>query len=287
MDDSVKRYRKRRRKRLEERYDGVLEWITVKNGQHVPIKDGEAVGGPMKGQDFSGARGKRKQKDAPGGRVPSKDLTAFNEKALQSIKEETGYSDKDAKRFHQALTGYFGGDYKDYTGGWKKKEEQEINDGLSRMEAYDGPVYRGMSFNHPADRFADVEVGDEISMKSVSSWSSDLNAARSFAEVDRPSMASVLISCNDNKSGVGVQHLSRFRDYEAEVLMPSTSKWKVTGKRVVSKYDMANELVEEYKGKENRSQREESMLRFIENQLKINKPALEKGRFIMLEVDEI
>lgn len=38
----------------EEREDAV-EWITVKNGEHVPIKDGKAVGGPLKGKDFKRA----------------------------------------------------------------------------------------------------------------------------------------------------------------------------------------------------------------------------------------
>ena len=295
MDDSVKRYRKRRRKRLEERYDGVLEWITVKNGQHVPLKDGEAVGGPMKGQNFSGVKAgkkmgeRRSQIGETGGKVKDSELAEFNKKAFESIKEETGYGDKDAKKLHQMLLEYLGGDYSAYTKGEKKKEEQIIDEGLSRMGAYDGPIFRGMSFQDPSkmERFASADVGDEISMKSISSWSSDENAARDFAAFDRPGVSSVLLSCKNNKSGVGVQHISKFRDGEAEVLAPSKGKWEITGKRVVSKLDFANEIIKEYSEKKNRTPREESMLKRIKNQVGINKRAFENSKVVLLEVDEV
>ena len=55
--DAVERYRARREARLsredEEAED--LDWITLENGVHVPLKDGEAVGGPIKGRDFGDA----------------------------------------------------------------------------------------------------------------------------------------------------------------------------------------------------------------------------------------
>lgn len=57
----------------EEREDaklGDLAFITLKNGTHVPLKDGVAIGGPLKGQDFSEAKSssdpvKEKPKRAP------------------------------------------------------------------------------------------------------------------------------------------------------------------------------------------------------------------------------
>jgi len=301
VDDAVKRYQKRRKKRLEERFDK-LDWITLKNGVHVPVKDGKAVGGPVKGDfyvidKYIPANGKkngerRGQVEAKGGRVPDKDLTAFNKKALDSIMDETGYSQKEAKKLHQTLMGYFGGDYREFTEGKKKDQEKIIDDGLARMGTYDGEIYRGMSFTDwngkgDVDRFADLEDGDEVEMKSVSSWSSDKTAARDFAEVDRPSMSSVMLVCKNNKSAVGVQHLSRFRDYEAEVLAPSTSKWRVVGKKVYSKFDLANELVKEYSEKKDLTDRERSMMNMINQQLKINKAAFKNSKYVMLEVEEV
>lgn len=298
MDDAVINYKMRRGKRLGERFDK-LDWITLKNGVHVPVKDGKAVGGPIKGEEFSGAKTsgkkmgeKRGQINVGSGKVPYEELTEFNKKAFESIKEETGYSDKEAKKLHQTLLGYLGGDYSAYTEGKKKDEEKVINEGLARMGSFDGPIYRGMSFYNfdghgEVDRFAEMDVGDEISMKSISSWSSELGAARDFAEVDRPTMSSVLLSCKNNKSGVGVQHISKFRDYEAEVLAPSTSKWKVTGKKVISKWELANELVDEYSNKKELTKREESLLKYIKGQMRFNRPAFEKSKFVLLEVDEI
>ena len=301
MESAVERYKKRRRKRLEARYDGALEWITLKNGVHVPVKEGKAVGGPVKGAEFyvidkyTPANGKklgdrRGQIEAKGGRVPYDELTAFNKEAFNSIMNETGYSEKEARKLHTTLMEYLGGDYGKFTEGKRKEEEKVIDDGLARMGAYDGPIYRGMSFpgiENGISQFEGIEVGDELSMKSVSSWSSDIDAARDFSEIDRPGMDSVLLVCGNNKSGVGVQHISKFRDSEAEVLAPSKGKWKVTGKKVFSKYDMANQLIKEYEEMAEKSPRAKSLLNILRNQVKINRPSFEKTKCVVLEVDEV
>lgn len=38
--------------------DDDIDWITTKNGAHIPLKDGTAVGGPLKGQSFSSVKSK-------------------------------------------------------------------------------------------------------------------------------------------------------------------------------------------------------------------------------------
>jgi len=80
---------------------GDIAFITTENGVHVPIKDGKAVGGPMKGMDFSKAEssegGKKKnvsghysspypieQISAEGENKPCK---GFSEKGLKRHKE--------------------------------------------------------------------------------------------------------------------------------------------------------------------------------------------------------
>lgn len=45
------------------RNDEDLDWITV-NGTHIPLKNGEAVGGPLKGSDFSKAKSTGKERAA-------------------------------------------------------------------------------------------------------------------------------------------------------------------------------------------------------------------------------
>ena len=44
---------------------GELAFITLKNGTHVPLKDGVAVGGPLKGQEFKDARSKGGAEEKP------------------------------------------------------------------------------------------------------------------------------------------------------------------------------------------------------------------------------
>jgi len=51
--EAVKRYQMRKLLRLKARFDAEdVDWITTETGSHVPIKDGVAIGGPMKGQKF-------------------------------------------------------------------------------------------------------------------------------------------------------------------------------------------------------------------------------------------
>ena len=289
MDKAVEKYRKRRTERLRARYDA-LDWITLKNGVHVPIEDGEAVGGPIKGETVGKKKGvKRGQIEAKGGKVPDDQLAAFNKEALQSIMDETGYKKVDARRFQIQLNEYFGGDYSAFTDGEKKNEENIINEGLKRMGAYDGPIYRGMKFDRFEDAadFAVLQPGDELTMKSISSWTSDPTAARDFSNLDRPGMTSVVIMCNNNKTGVGVQHLSKFRDYEAEVLAPSTSKWRVGKVTVKSKLDVYKDLIDEYEKKDSLTKHEDWFLKQLKHQLKINGHVLRNRRYVTVEVDEI
>ncbi|MCR4887971.1 MAG: hypothetical protein K5979_02155 [Ruminococcus sp.] len=48
---------------------------------------------------------------------------------------------------------------------------------------------------------------------------------------------SVIIECENNNFGVGVQHISKHGNIEAEVLAPSTTKYVITDKKVINKYD--------------------------------------------------
>lgn len=197
---------------------------------------------------------RRRQVPVPWREISSYDerrLKKFNQDALKSIIEETGMGRKEAKEFHKCLLDYFGGDYLSYAKGEKKEDVDKIDAGLKRMGAYDGEIWRGMRFRDDApegapdsggiDAFKNLEVGDEIGMKSVSSWSSDERAARKFASLS--SFAglepenSVMICCRKNKTSVGLQHISKFRGEEAEVLARSDTRWRVVGKKIVSVYD--------------------------------------------------
>lgn len=58
MNKTIEAYRKRRMDRLRSRgaHHDDIDWITVENGEHVPIENGKSVGGWSKGRDFSRAK---------------------------------------------------------------------------------------------------------------------------------------------------------------------------------------------------------------------------------------
>jgi len=329
--DAVKAYRYRRQKRLDARgvkqktvrdkngkrfysYDCVVitpkgredakdvEWITTENGTHIPLKDGEAVGGPLKGEDFSDAKTtggnagpgnakRRGQKDIDSswleddGSVRREYLYEFNKKAEASIKEETGMSDEEVGKLHYCFLDFFGGDFEAYANGEKKEQEKTINEGLRRMGAFDGEIYRGMHFNEWQKedfvKFRDAEVGDEIQMRTISSWTSDKKVADSFGGIKNMAQDSVVMICKNNKSGVGVQHISKFAKGESEVLAPSDAKWKVTKKRSASKYDFLKEYLE------SNPKYSSTYKKAWMDTMEMKKERLEQMTVIILEVEEI
>lgn len=263
----------------EERAEELRGWIT-KGGRHILIGDDEggSSGGAGGGRrlyhhdpDTGGGSGKsidksaesdiiksgknygeyRGQLDVPyEGQISSKDLDEFNKKALNSIMEETGLSEKDARVAQSAIIEWCGDDYKSFTNGQQKDKEKIINDCLSRMGAYDGEIQRGMNFSNAADgaEFINAEVGKTISMKSVSAWSNDSGVAARYAGKSGSDCDSVILICDKNKSAAGVQHISKWGTMEAEVLSPSNAKWEVTEKTTISKYDyLKNEVIPKIK----------------------------------------
>lgn len=207
---------------------------------------------------------RRKQVSADSRAIRSDDheeLEKFNKKALRSIMEETGMKEGEARGLQACLNDYFGGNYLSYADGKKKKEVDTIDKGLSRMGAYDGEIWRGMRFRDESPEgapdsagikaFMDLEVGDEIGMKSVSSWTSDKKIAEQFASLGsfagQEKESSVMIRCKKNKTSVGIQHVSRFRGEEKEVLAKSTTKWRVTGKKIMTVYDYMSQVNSNWK----------------------------------------
>lgn len=197
---------------------------------------------------------KRKQIDAGHGIVQDEELEDFNNRAYESIKKETGYSDKEAKEFHQNMQYYFGGNYEAFTEGEAVKEIKIIDAGLARMKAYDGDIYRGMGFLDDYKdsylQFKNIEVGSEISMRSLSSWTSDIEAAQAFGGKPEAYRDTVLLVCKNNKTSVGVQHISNYRDVEAEVLARSDTKWTVKSVETRNSYDAYEDYLANYTGKD-------------------------------------
>ena len=170
------------------------------------------------------------------GRIPDDELDSYNQKALEQIKVDTGYSNDDAEKFQNALLDYFGGDYDAILKG-ENGIDKIISDGIDRMPVYDGTIQRGMVLtNAEAHQYMALKQGDELPTRGIfASWSSNNATAISYSGVSDYERSSIIIECADNQTGVGVQHISLFNDVEAEVL--SNAKYEVVEVVTESKYD--------------------------------------------------
>lgn len=166
--------------------------------------------------------------------------------ALDSIMKETRYDYQQAKEFQNYLLDYMGGGYEDYSAGRRKEEVEIINRGLLRMPKYDGEIHRGINFINASDEknkfdnlLASLQVGNQINFRdSISSWTSDKSIAYDqFGMVEFSTHNSLLFLCKNNKTGVGVQHISPFGLEEKEVLVPSTTKYRVSKVNIKNKID--------------------------------------------------
>lgn len=180
---------------------------------------------------------KRQQLDTGySGKVPDEELDAFNAKAFEQIKLDTGYSDEKATELQKALQEYFGGDYETILSG-ETSTAKVISDGLDVMPTYDGSISRGMTFtNADVKAFTDLQIGDELPQKGIiESWSSQKGTAIGYSGISDYERSSVILECENNETAVGVQHLSLFGTDESEVL--SSSRYEVVEVVTENKYD--------------------------------------------------
>lgn len=170
------------------------------------------------------------------GKIPDDKLVEYNAKAYKKIKSDTGYSDENVKTLHDAFMNYFGGDYETISTGENQKA-LIIRNGLDRMPVYDGSIYRGMIFSkEDSVKFKNLKPGDTVPRKGIiESWSSEPRVAMGFSGVNSYERDSVILECVDNKTAVGVQHISKFGTRESEVM--SSAEYEVVEVIIESKYD--------------------------------------------------
>ena len=159
-----------------------------------------------------------------------------NDYEAHMIQVETGVDKETAWKYQRAITDYtspWKPNYKEYTAGNRPDETKAIDEMLSKMGTYDGEIYRGMALGKrdAAQFLSNAKVGAEIQMKGLSSWTSDKSIAERFRDtqngVNQNNKVGVVLRTK-NKSGVGIAHISSTRD-EAEVLVNTKARWKVTG----------------------------------------------------------
>lgn len=153
---------------------------------------------------------------------------------LQGIKmlmQETGLSLPDAEMTYRALASYFGSGYSSIRAGHPPSALEKaklIDNALKKARAYKGEIYRGISLDPStySEWSKQLKSGATIDMKGISSWSSNPKVAESFAHSSYGQ--SVIFKLKSTNHAVPVQHLSSFGKVEAEVLAPSSVKYKIS-----------------------------------------------------------
>lgn len=136
-----------------------VSFITVKNGEHVPIKDGKAVGGPMKGLDFSKAKPelgeKAKVSRGYGSPYPIEEISA------QGInKPSLGFSEKKLEEHYEGHKHQYPGMTKEqYNEHAKKFLQKKCGDTVLGFRCKDGSVVR---FNKQTGEFVKGYPGGYI-----------------------------------------------------------------------------------------------------------------------------
>lgn len=190
--------------------------------------DGKALSGGYKPQkDVMG------QPDCPM-ELRGKELVKYREDYLRSVLPNE--SEEEVKKINDSLYAYT-------TSGKKttKEDVETIDRFIDKAPAYDGTIYRGLSFRYGYEYYDFVDsckigaIIENINPKSgenaLSSWSSKGEVASRFANVYSPEINSVTLVCKRNKTSVPIQNMSDYGYGEAEVLAKSTARWVVVGKR--------------------------------------------------------
>ena len=218
------------------------------------------------------------------GQIPSKDLDSYNENALNQIIKDTGYSRSDATRLQADLQEYLGGDYASFTAGKQVERVKVIDEGISKMPAYDGDIFRGMHLDkETAKSYISLSPGDTLEMKSISSWTSRKGVAERYGNISSKDTNSVLIQCIDNKTSVG----SKWGTSEAEVLARSTSSWEVIESTSISKYEYLKAETERKLEKFTGPKFKKRILENTLQELEENKQEYDSVYMIVVKVREI
>lgn len=155
------------------------------------------------------------------------------QKALQMLSKETGIPLEEVDKYYSALSSYFGSGYTGIRAGKPPSEAMKgklIDQVIKKSRVYNGTIYRGI---HLSDaEWQSWQKGlvksGTIDMKGISSWSSKQSVATSFAKTYSGSGQSVIFKVKSTSHAAPVQHLSHFGSSEAEVLAPSTVKYKIS-----------------------------------------------------------
>jgi hypothetical protein len=187
---------------------------------------------------------KTKQKDEPtksesktrqhidSSEISSQEGANYKDKTANFISKDINVSTAKAHEYVDAIRGFIGSDYMEMRRasqgegkGTHNKLAKDFDEFLNKSPKYKGEVHRGVRV--PKEMADGFTSGAEITMKGMSSWSSDKKIADKFAASGgEGDTGHAVIFHVTNKSGASVTHLAAM-PYQKEIVAPSSAKYKV------------------------------------------------------------
>lgn len=149
----------------------------------------------------------------------------WDEYCVDSIVKETNLDVMEAVKLNSSLQKYIMN-----VSEMSPKDIENVDNLLSKMDKFKGNIFRGLSFYEDDinEFIKNYQEGNIISTDSLSSWTSkpDVVLRSEFSDWKSPFCDSVIFKCKNNKSGVGIAHISQY-NYEDEVLCPTTTRYRI------------------------------------------------------------
>ena len=191
---------------------------------------GNKTGGRGGGSGRGGGAISTRDREKVGQLAP--DFVGYSQ-AVEMLAKETGMSVEDAQEYYTALDSYFGSGYHSIRAGEPPsaaKKAKLIDQVLKKSRVYNGTIYRGIHLG--SDEYSEwskgLVKGGTMDMRGISSWSSKQSVADSFAHKGSGYGQSVIFKVKSTSHAAPVQHLSHFGSSEAEVLAPSSVRYKIS-----------------------------------------------------------
>lgn len=156
----------------------------------------------------------------------------------QEYAQATGVSVQEAQARFKSINEFTGSEYKSIRKSQRDGKDsihaRNIEAYLKTAKKYDGEVYRGMALKSVDDFYARYGgLNGTFKEKSMNSWSSDLDVAKTFALPRTERNVSVIFKVK-NKTGASIRNTSNFK-HESEVLVGKNAIYRVKSLKVKGK----------------------------------------------------
>ena len=150
--------------------------------------------------------------------------------SLDVVMQKSGMNLKEAKASIQAIRSFTGPQsrYQEIRSGEDKQTAADLNRYINTMPRYEGQISRGLSFTDKkiAQSFLKELTGNGLELKAMSSFSSNEDHSRKFANRATKKGGFGILMKVTNKSGTSIKPLSN-TPFEDEIVAPEGARYRV------------------------------------------------------------